>query len=340
MSGCYDCCEKKIGYSKINLRTLYAPVWSKTKTSMNIICFLRFLVFGFVLLAFIMGLSQSYDEGKFWIYLTYLTTTLQLLSSFLIFFRSVYLLDRIYDPVLGAEQPARALDKFIWTLSQTIFPMAHIVAIIYWALIYDPDTVMLTSYLNHGPLLIQVYFELICSETPFHWGLLPLSFIFYILYLTANIIYVFVADDAVYESVDPRNNEDIFWYPMILVLLVIFFVYGKFLRYLTTKCCTNEKTIKDRKKFVHSSDDSSSEEDIELNSNKNKEPTVNTSSETNNNFSDNSDNSDNLDNSDNSKSQKSDSSDNSDNSDRSDNSKEEKKWDSVEDSLHESNSDL
>ncbi|KAJ6228797.1 hypothetical protein M0813_08292 [Anaeramoeba flamelloides] len=341
MCGCSNFCENRIGYSKINLRTLYAPVWSKTKTSLNIICFLRFLIFGFVLLAFIMGLYQSYDEGKFWIYLTYQTTLLQLLLSALVFFRSIYLLDRIHDPVLGAEQPARALDKFIWTLYQTVFPMPHVVALIYWPMIYDPDTVMVTSYLNHGPLLIQVYFELICSETPFHWGLLPISLVYYLLYLAAHLIYVFVADDPVYESVDPHNSEDIFWFPMIIVFFVLFFAFGKLIRYLTTKCCPHEKTIKDRKKFVHSTDDSSSEEDIELNSSPKEESTINISSETNNNFSDNLDKSNKLDSSDNSeKSDKSDSSDNSSNSSNSSNSKGEKKWDSVEDSVNESNSDL
>ncbi|KAJ3433516.1 hypothetical protein M0812_22477 [Anaeramoeba flamelloides] len=240
---CKDFCENKVGYSKINLRTLYAPIWVTTQKAMNWLCFGRLLVFIYLLVGYIIGLSLSFQGGKFFVYLTYQTLTLNLTNAFLLLCRSLYLRKRIYDPIKGAGQEATWVEKFIWTVWQTAYPSAHIVTLIYWVLIYDPENSNIAGRYNHGPPLIHVYFEFFMSETPFKWTMLPICYIYYLLYIAVHLIFVFAKDEYIYEAVDPRETDDFFWFPVILVLLGSFFGIGKLLRYLLNKCLGNEEVI-------------------------------------------------------------------------------------------------
>jgi hypothetical protein len=130
---------------------------------------------------------DTFAYGYFWIYLTNITLTLQVLYHIVMVV--VALQAREGDDgccsVLNVRSPSKVippLAKLAWFLQAAVLPMTFFVFVLYWALVFD-GTVRTLSVLTHGVNFAVMMIDSFASGFPLLLAHLLYFFAFMIIYL-------------------------------------------------------------------------------------------------------------------------------------------------------------
>jgi len=215
----------------------------------------------------VLTLAWGFADSDAAFYMAYLT-------SWGVLFVSIYFCWSVLNTVLASRtpQPVHTVGwriRFTWFFFELGAVSTAIATLLYWPLVYDPDTseITFTSISSHGGLLLLILVDgLLVNRTPVrfqHWyGVLMVQSA----YAIWTVIHAYATDignpdnsdndpetndDAIYQDVLEWNEDwktALFW--VCIILFVVSPVLFAILWVLANGCCG-----KDRRKYVDSVDE-------------------------------------------------------------------------------------
>ncbi|KAJ6245265.1 hypothetical protein M0813_20466 [Anaeramoeba flamelloides] len=230
---------------------MIVPWFIKDRKQMRYILLLRIAFFLFTVISIFATIGGNWEEGKWLVYLTNWTWTLQCVFQFLISYHTYKFITKwpksysTNSDFLWVTETTKSL-KLLWIFWEHVFCLTFLVFLFYWAILYSPKSKPgYSTVVAHGINCVFTMIEIMFNRTTFPLAHFPFMFVFALIYLFVTIIYYFAAGkDTIYSVINVSKALGWLVFFLTIVFVFVLFIAGKALSHLRDRIWKNNSVKK------------------------------------------------------------------------------------------------